>query len=83
MPDDAKAWGTLSMAFGKLGRFSQEIASYQPAVRLKPNFAPVWYNLALAYAKSGNRPSALEAVKGLRRYDPKKADQLLTIIVKP
>jgi hypothetical protein len=40
-----------------------------------------WAVLALSYAASGNRTAALEAVKELRRYDPKKADELFNFIM--
>jgi Flp pilus assembly protein TadD len=66
-----------------LSRYREAIEAYREAVRLKPDDADAWNNLAVAYAQSGNRSAALEAVKELRRYDPQKAEKLFNLIVKP
>jgi tetratricopeptide (TPR) repeat protein len=66
-----------------LDRWRDAIGAFQEAVRLKPNFAEAWDNLALTYVVSGNRSAALEAAKELRRYDPQKAEKLFNLIMKP
>jgi tetratricopeptide (TPR) repeat protein len=66
-----------------MGRSREEIEAYQEALRLEPDFADAWYNLAGAYFRSGNRSAALEAVRELRRYDPKEADKLFKLIINP
>ncbi len=66
-----------------MGRYREEIEAYREALRLKPDYAYAWNNLACAYALSGNRSAALQAVKELRRYDPQKADKLFNLIMKP
>jgi len=73
----------LGGAYGHLDRHQDAIAAYREAVRLKPDFAEAWNNLAIAYDLSGNRSAALEAVKELRRYDPQQADKLFNLIMKP
>jgi Flp pilus assembly protein TadD len=52
-------------------------------LRLKPDDADAWHNLGYAYALSGNRSAALEAVKELRRYDPQRAEKLFNLIMEP
>jgi hypothetical protein len=82
-PDDAKAWKNLGGAYGELGRHWEAIKAYREAVRLKPDYPEAWYGLGAEYGNSGNRSAALEAVKELRRYDPKQADKLFNLIMKP
>jgi cytochrome c-type biogenesis protein CcmH/NrfG len=82
-PDNAYAWFSLAIAYGKLGRHREAIAAYQEALRLKPDHIKAWGTLAIAFAASGNRSAAPEAVKELRRYDPQKADELFNLIMKP
>jgi len=52
-------------------------------LRLKPDLVEAWNNLGVAYAQSGNRSAALEAVKELRKHDPTEADKLFNLIIKP
>lgn len=52
-------------------------------LRLKPDYAMPWHNLALAHARTGNRSAALEAAKLLRKNNPQKADELINLIMKP
>lgn len=82
-PGNDFAWLNLGVAYGKLGRYREEIEAYREALRLKPDYAGAWNNLALAYALSGNRSAALEAVRELRRYDPQQADTIFNFIMKP
>jgi len=67
----------------EMGRHQEAVEAYREPVRLEPDFALAWGNLALAYFLSGNRSAALEAVKELRRHDPQKADELFNLIMKP
>ena len=73
----------LGIAYGKLGRYREAIEAYREALHLKPDNADAWAKLAIIYARSGNRSAALEAVKELRRYDPKRAERVFDLIVKP
>jgi Flp pilus assembly protein TadD len=50
-------------------------------LRIDPKDAEAWFGLAIAYAISGNRTAALEAIQELRRLDPEQADKLFNIIV--
>jgi cytochrome c-type biogenesis protein CcmH/NrfG len=82
-PDDAEAWVRLGHAYGDLRRAREAIGAYQEALRLNPDYTYLWGGIALLYSISGNRSAALEAVKELRRYDPKEADRLFNLIMKP
>jgi len=66
-----------------LGRYREAIEAFREALRLKPDFALAWYDLAIAYEISGNRSAALEAVQQLRRLDPRMADKLFNDLIRP
>jgi tetratricopeptide (TPR) repeat protein len=82
-PGNDSAWFSLGVVYGQLSRYREAIEAYRESLRLKPDYTNVWEGLALSYAISGNRSAALEAVKELRRYDPQKAEELFTLIMKP
>ena len=79
-PDATDAW-SLGNAYLNLKRYTDAIEAYRRAVSIKPDFAPAWSGLGVAYALSGNKRAALEAVQELRRYDPQAADKLFNLIV--
>jgi tetratricopeptide (TPR) repeat protein len=66
-----------------MGAYGTAIGCYLNALRYKPDYAAAWWGLGSSYARSGNRSAALEAVKELRRYDPKEAEKLFNLIMKP
>ncbi len=75
------AWSCLGVVNGQLGRIREAIDALREALRRKPDDAKPWYNLAIAYAVSGNRVAALQALQELRRLDPQKADELFNRIL--
>jgi len=52
-PADASAHNNLGAVYGRLGRLTDEIASYRKAVELDPDYADVHHNLGLALLKQG------------------------------
>lgn len=62
-------------------RNNDAIEAYRQALRIDPELAGSWFGLGLAYALSGNKSAAMEAVKKLRRLDPARADELFNLIV--
>ncbi|MBW1991645.1 MAG: tetratricopeptide repeat protein, partial [Deltaproteobacteria bacterium] len=80
-PKNPAAWFNLGVAHDQLGRWREAADAFREALRLKPDLAEAWTCLALAYALSGNRTAALQALKELRRYDPGKADKLFDLIM--
>ena len=82
-PDNSKTLFVLGITYNQLGRHQEASAAYREALRLKPDYVKAWAALAFTYDLSGNRSAALEAVKGLPRYDPQKANDIFNLIVKP
>src|SRR5262249_32653720 len=62
-PNDANAWEQLGIAYHSTGRSAEAIAPMTKALEL--GYAPVIarYNLACAYAKSGNRQQAIATLQ--------------------
>jgi S1-C subfamily serine protease len=76
-PGNPAAWYNLGNTYGIRWRYYNEaILAYQEALRLKPDYADVLYNLARFYNASGQRDAALEAARRLRLLDPQRADKL-------
>lgn len=64
MPEDADAWLGLGQTLHRLGRFPEAIPAYVEAAREGSRRALALFYLAGAYARSGEREKALEAVTG-------------------
>jgi len=71
----------LGIAYGKLNRYDDAKEAYREVVRIKPEDVNAWYNLGVAYFLSGNKISALDTVRELRRLDPEQADKLFDRIM--
>lgn len=59
-PDNPGAHSNLGAAYVKLGRYEEAIREYRTAVEVDPTNATFLFNLALAYYKSAQIPSAAE-----------------------
>jgi len=53
-PGNAQAHFQLGLSYMALGRHREEIAAYEEAVRLKPDFADAYYNLGAAWDLLGD-----------------------------
>ena len=58
-PEDPQAHFKLGLSYMALGRHREEIAAYEEAVRLKPDFADAYYNLGAAWDLLGDGERAL------------------------
>jgi len=77
-PDIPEIRSNLGTALAAEGRYSEAVAEYKHALRLKPN-DQVRLNLALAYYKTGNLALAVPTLKDLHAKEPANA-QVLTVL---
>jgi cytochrome c-type biogenesis protein CcmH/NrfG len=83
MPSHPLAWYYLGFAYEEFSRYQQAVEAYREALRLKPDFSSARYAIGRVYVRSGDRNAALKAEKELRPYNPKRADELLKLIMQP
>jgi hypothetical protein len=77
-PSNARAWFRLGVALHGQGKFAQAVTSYEKAIengKGKPVAALATYNIAAAYAKSGEREKALEWLGRVVASNPGVAGQ--------
>jgi len=60
----------LGIAYGKLGRYQDEIEAYKQAIKIKPDYADAHYNLGTAYGRLGRYRDEIEAYKQAIRIKP-------------
>src|SRR5690242_14832573 len=58
----------------ELGDFAQAESSYRALLKMKPQYAMGWFNLAVCLERTGNWEQALEAFQKTTSLDPKNAD---------
>ncbi len=67
--DSAPAWRIAANALARLEQFSASAKAYRHAIRVEPNNASGYYNLALVLQKSGDEIAAISALKDLVKLD--------------
>ena len=67
--DSAPAWRIAANALARLEQFSAAAKAYRHAIRVEPNNASGYYNLALVLQKSGDNIAAISALKDLVKLD--------------
>ena len=78
-----EAWNGLGHALKKQKRYTEALAAYDKALRLRPNFALAMQYLGELYVETGEIEKARELVRRLRPIDRQNADQLeLAIFVR-
>jgi len=60
---NARVWNELGNIFAKAGTYDEAIQAYQKAIRLAPNFAWPYSNLALAHTHKANFTEAIPLYK--------------------
>ena len=67
----------MGVAYGKLGKFSEEAESLKKAIKLRPKYAAARFNLGMTYLKMKNKKAATEEYKALKEFDEGAAENLL------
>jgi tetratricopeptide (TPR) repeat protein len=82
MPRFAVGYNNLGVAYGKLGKFDEEIAALQRAIKLRPSYAGARYNLGMTFLKVKNKKAAMRQYESLKEFDEGAAEALLKEINK-
>lgn len=70
---DAEAWSGLGIGLCKLGRLAEGVTALQRAIALRPDAAPLHYNLGRALELQNGLPEALQSYRKAAELDPKHA----------
>jgi tetratricopeptide (TPR) repeat protein len=70
-------YNNMGVAYGKLGRFNEEISTLKKAIRLRPTYASARYNLGVTYLKTKNRKDAMKEYEALKVFDEGTAEALM------
>jgi len=62
------------MTYSKSGRTDETIAAYRQAIKIKPDYAYVWFNLGIAYGKTGRTDDAIAAYRQAIKISPNAAE---------
>ncbi len=73
-PANLQAAYKLCFVYANSNRIGEAIALYREILRISPNFAKTYYNLALLHFKIGDKPSALSYLRLSLRYNPYDQD---------
>lgn len=77
--DSSLAHRALGLAYLKLDRREEAIASFKEALRLRPNFAQAHYDLGRAYYESGQFNTAAGSFEEAIRQNPDFFDALIAL----
>jgi tetratricopeptide (TPR) repeat protein len=75
-PDFEYAYFNLGVIFGELDQTRDQMEVYKQAIRINPDFAPAHYAIGQAYLNQGDKASALDQYKILKKLDIDIADKL-------
>lgn len=74
VPECARAYDNLGLAYGEKGMLEEAIASHEKSVSINPRDAGANNNLGMAYAKKGRLDEAVSAYKRALAIKPRYAD---------
>ena len=60
-----------------MGRLDEEISSFQKALKIRPRYSAVRFNLAMTYLKKGDRENAMAQYEALKKFDVTMAEEVL------
>jgi len=66
----------LGEAYRDANRLDHAIHAYREAARLEPDFARAWYELGVAYLRTGQRDEVSGVLERLEKLDPALAEEL-------
>ena len=72
--NNAAIQNSLGVAYGRLGRYDEEIRAYQQAIRIWPGYAEAYSNLGAAYVDIGRHQEAIEACEQAIKLKPDSAE---------
>ena len=75
-----EVWFELGFALQKLGRYKESLEAYKHVVRIKADFANVYYYMGLLYIDVNNKKSAIEQYETLKILNVRLANKLFEII---
>jgi tetratricopeptide (TPR) repeat protein len=75
-PNSALAHLVLGQACAQREDYTEAIASFERAIRLRRDLVPAWYGLAAINAQQGLHDKARDAWRELQKLDPKLASEL-------
>jgi tetratricopeptide (TPR) repeat protein len=73
-PNDARAHAGLGNIYLDQGRFNEAVAAYRQALKISPDYLPVFQPLAFSLVQLGRYPEAIETFKQGLKYDPNNAE---------
>ncbi len=68
------AWNNMGNHYLRSGDLRQAVASFQEALRIKPEYADAWYNAGVGFGRLGDYPQAIASYQEALRLDPVNAD---------
>jgi len=74
LPNDARAWNYLGLAYHGAGQYGEAIIHYQRAQELDKNLAEARYNLGELFLEQGNPVSAAEELTIFTALQPKSVE---------
>ncbi|MBA2526367.1 MAG: tetratricopeptide repeat protein [Pyrinomonadaceae bacterium] len=77
--DPGRSQHALGLAYLKLDRREEAIATFKEAIRLRPNFAEAHYDLGRAYYESGEFATAAAPLEEAIRLNPDFFDALIVL----
>lgn len=81
-PEIPEVYYQIGIMYSIIGNFRGELTAYKQAIRIAPDFAPAHYNIGVLYLNEGQKETALEEYKILKKLDKKIADKLFDLIYK-
>jgi len=66
----------MGVVYGELGNIQDEMGAYKKAIRVDPDFVPAHYAIGQVYLNKGDKTSALDEYKILKKLDETAADKL-------
>ena len=76
---ELEAWELTNkgVSLGTLGRLDEERVSYEASIRVKPDYAPAWFNQAAAMGASGHPGEAIEYADVALHLNPASVPALI------